>query len=148
MPLVVRWPGTIPAGSTSGALVQNLDFAPTFLEAAGVPVPADIQGKSMLTLLKAGGAEDKPFREAVYFRFEESKGAHTVPRHEGVATARYKLMRFLDLKGADGQPLLELYDLEADPDERTSLAGRPEAAALESELLHRLESIRGQYQAP
>jgi len=148
MPLVVRWPGTIPAASTSAALVQNLDFAPTFLEAAGVAVPTDMQGKSMLALLKAGGAEDKPFREAVYYRFEESKGPHVVPRHEGVATARHKLIRFPDLKGPDGQPLVELYDLDADPDERTSLAGRPESAALESEMRHRLDAIRELYRAP
>ena len=101
----------VPAGTASTALVQNLDFAPTFLDAAGVAVRA----------------EDKPFREAAYDRFEESKGPHTVPRHEGVATARYKLMRFLDLKGTDGRPLVELYDLQADPDERTNLAGTPGA---------------------
>jgi N-acetylglucosamine-6-sulfatase len=148
MPLVVRWPGTIPAGGISDALVQNLDFAPTFLEAAGVAIPADMQGKSMLPLLRAGGAEDKPFREVVYYRFEESKGPHVVPRHEGVATARYKLIRFPDLKGADGQPLVELYDLEADPDERTSLAGRAESAALESEMRHRLDAVRELYRAP
>ena len=151
-PLVVRWPGRIPAGSSSGALVQNLDFAPTFLDAAGVAPPADMQGRSMLPLLRAGGAEDKagakPFRDAVYYRFEESKGSHTVPRHEGVATARHKLIRFLDLKDAAGRPVLELYDLEADPDERTSLAGRPEHAALEAAMVGRLEAIRAELGAP
>jgi len=152
IPLVVRWPGVIPAGSTSAALVQNLDFAPTFLDAAGVAVPGDMQGRSMLPLVRAGGAEDKagvePFREAVYYRFEESKGSHTVPRHEGVATSRHKLIRFLDLKDAGGRPVLELYDLEADPDERTSLAGRPEHAALESAMVARLEAICVELGAP
>jgi arylsulfatase A-like enzyme len=148
MPLVVRWPGQIPGGSASDALVQNLDFAPTFLEAAGVAIPPDMQGKSMLPLLRAGGAQDKPFREAVYYRFEESKGPHTVPRHEGVATDRHKLIRFLDLKDDAGRPLLELYDLEADPDERTSLAGKPSHAALEAALVGRLEALRAQYRAP
>ena len=71
-----------------------------------------------------------------------------MPRHEGVATARHKLIRFPDLKGSDGQPLIELYDLDADPDERTSLAGRPESAALESEMRHRLDAIRELYRAP
>ena len=152
MPLVVRWPGAIPAGTASGALVQNLDFAPTLLDAAGVAVPADMQGKSMLPLLRAGGAADKagaePFRDAVYYRFEESKGPHTVPRHEGAATSRYKLIRFLDLKDAVGRPLLELYDLEVDPSERTSLAGRAEHAALESDMLARLEALRAKLGAP
>ena len=90
MPLVVRWPGTVKAGVTSQALVQNIDFAPTFLEAAGVPIPADMQGKSMLALLRDGGVERERFRDAVYYRFEESKGPHTVPRHEGLATSKYK----------------------------------------------------------
>jgi arylsulfatase A-like enzyme len=148
MPLVLRWPGQIPGGSASDALVQNLDFAPTFLDAAGVAIPPDMQGKSMLPLLRAGGAQDKPFREGVYYRFEESKGSHTVPRHEGVATDRHKLIRFLDLTDDAGRPLLELYDLEADPDERTSLAGKPEHAALEASLLARLEALRERYRAP
>ena len=148
MPLLMRWPGVAAAGGVSAELVQNLDFAPTFLEAAGAAIPADLQGKSMLPLLRAGGATDKPFREAAYYRFEESNGPHTVPRHEGVATARYKLIRFLDLKSADGSPVLELYDLEADPDERTSLAGRADHAALQAELLSKLEALRAQYQAP
>jgi len=148
MPLVVRWPGVIPAGATSNALVQNLDFAPTFLDAAGVAIPADLQGKSMLPLLRAGGATDKPFREAVYYRFEESKGPHVVPRHEGVATDRWKLMRFLDLKESDGSPVLELYDLAADPDERKSLAHDPAHAATLAELTARLDALRVQYRAP
>ncbi len=151
-PLVVRWPRVIPAGGASRALVQNLDFAPTFLEAAGVAVPADMQGKSMVALLKAGGDESKagaaPFREATYYRFEESKGPHTVPRHEGVATANAKLIRFLDLKGAAGEPLLELYDLVADPDERRNLAGDAGAAPLLAEMLEKLEEVRRAYGAP
>ena len=154
MPLVVRWPGRVPAGSTSGALVQNLDFAPTFLEAAGVPVPADMQGKSMVALLEAGGAQDKsaavpapkPFREAVYYRFEESKGSHTVPRHEGVATDRWKLIRFLDLVDpTTGGRVVELYDLASDPDELRSLAGDPAHAATLAELTARLDGLRSLY---
>ncbi|MCE2884048.1 MAG: sulfatase-like hydrolase/transferase [Planctomycetaceae bacterium] len=157
MPLVVRWPGRVPAGSTSGALVQNLDFAPTFLEAAGVPVPADMQGKSMVGLLAAGGAEDKsaataagaqpkPFREAVYYRFEESKGSHTVPRHEGVATDRWKFIRFLDLVDpATGENIVELYDLEFDPEELRSLAGDPAHAAMRETMTRRLDELRRLY---
>ena len=89
-----------------------------------------------------------PFRDATYYRFEESKGPHTVPRHEGVATAKAKLIRFLDLKGADGKPLLELYDLVADPDERRNLAGDAAAAPLLDEMLAKLEALRAEYGAP
>ncbi|MFM7261087.1 MAG: sulfatase [bacterium] len=157
MPLVVRWPGHVPAGSTSGALVQNLDFAPPFLEAAGVAVPADMQGKSMVGLLAAGGAEDKsaagaagaqpkPFREAVYYRFEESKGSHTVPRHEGVATDRWKLIRFLDLVDpTTGGSVVELYDLESDPEELRSLAGDPAHAATQAAMTTKLNELRRLY---
>ncbi len=148
MPLLVRWPSVIPAGSVSNALVQNLDFAPTFLEAAGVTVPGDMQGKSMLTLLREPTCTSAPFRDAVYYRFEESKGPHTVPRHEGVATDRYKLMRFIDLAGASGAPLLELYDLAADPDEMTNLAENPLFAEVLASMLEHLERARTGVAAP
>ena len=156
MPLVVRWPGVVPAGATSDALVQNLDFAPTFLEAAGVAVPGDMQGKSMVALLEAGGAQDKsaavpapkPFREAVYYRFEESKGSHTVPRHEAVADGRHKLLRFVDLVGPDGKAEVELYDLATDPDERRDLSRDPESAEVLATMTARLEALRAEYGVP
>ena len=71
-----------------------------------------------------------------------------MPRHEGVATAKAKLMRFLDLKSADGKPLLELYDLVADPDERRNLAGDAAAAPLLNEMLAKLAALRAEYGAP
>lgn len=147
-PLVMRWPTEIPAGSASGALVQNLDFAPTILAAAGVEIPPDMQGVSMLPLVRVGGVERALFRDAVYYRFEESKGPHTVPRHEAVVTARHKLIRFLDRKDAQGAPVIELYDLERDPDERTSLAGRSEASEVEREMRRRLDEVRARYRVP
>jgi arylsulfatase A-like enzyme len=147
MPLLVRWPAKIAPATTSSALVQNLDFAPTFLEAAGVAVPADMQGRSLLGLLTAAvGTQQAPFREAVYYRFEESKGSHTVPRHEGVATERYKLIRFLDLiDPTTGEPTLELYDLKVDPDEMKSLAADPAFAELRRTMVKRLEELRALY---
>ena len=149
MPLVVRWPGTVKAGVTSQALVQNIDFAPTFLEAAGVPIPADMQGKSMLALLRDGGVERERFRDAVYYRFEESKGPHTVPRHEGLATSKYKLIRFVDLLDpATSQATVELYDLELDADEMTNRAADPAFAEVRAQLLARLDALRAEYQLP
>ncbi len=160
MPLVLRWPAVVKAGRASSALVQNLDFAPTFLDAAGVAVPADMQGKSMLPLLRDAAASDRSasdakfrdaeFRDAVYYRFEESKGPHTVPRHEGVATSSYKLIRFIDLPTSvdDPSPTLELYDLARDPDELTNCVNDPACAAIRTQLLARLEALRVQYGAP
>lgn len=148
MPLLVRWPNVIAAGSVSNAMVQNLDFAPTFLEAAGVTVPSDVQGKSMVGLLREPASKSASFRDAVYYRFEESKGPHTVPRHEGVATDRYKLIRFVDLAGASGAPLLELYDLHADPDEMTNHSENPLFSEVLASMLVRLESARDAVAAP
>ncbi len=154
-PLLVRWPGHIAAGAQSAALVQNLDFAPTFLEAAGVAAPAGMQGRSMLGLLTAdrlvgssASDADAAFRDAVYYRFEESTGPHTVPRHEGVATATHKLIRYLDLKDGSGAPLLELYDLSSDPQETHNLASEAASQPLVQTMLARLEQVRSQYRAP
>ncbi len=147
-PLVVRWPGEVEAGSTSNALAQNLDFAETFLEAAGVEIPADMQGRSLVPVLTGRAGAEEALRDAVYYRFEESRGAHTVPRHEGVATRDAKLIRYIDLVGEDGRPLLELYRLDVDPEERRNLAGLEEDAALEQAMLARLEALRREYAAP
>ena len=153
-PLLVRWPGVCGAGVTSGALVQNLDFAPTILEAAGAPVPVGMQGVSLVPLLRslgqmpAGTPDSSAFRDAVYYRFEESKGAHTVPRHEGVATARWKLIRFLDLVDETGDPVLELYDLQTDPDEMHDLSRDPAHAAEKEWMLARLDALRHEYRVP
>ena len=147
MPLLVRWPGVVQPGVTSRALVQNLDFAPTFLEAARVAVPVDMQGKSLVPLLsEASPANDATFRDAVYYRFEEAKGPHTVPRHEGVATERFKLIRFLDLVDREsGGALIEMYDLERDPDELRSIGNDPTSAEVRAALLARLEELRVAY---
>ncbi len=146
-PLLVRWPGRVPAGSVSRELVQNLDLAPTFLDAAGVAIPADVQGKSLLPLFATGGAGTK-FRDAAYYRFEESRGSHTVPRHEGVATADAKIIRYLDLTDAGGKPLIELFDLVRDPAERENLAGTPGHEELERRMLATLERVRAECAAP
>jgi N-acetylglucosamine-6-sulfatase len=147
-PLVVRWPGVVEAGSTSDALAQNLDFASTFLEAAGVAPPADLQGRSLVPVLRGELGADETLRDAAYYRYEESRGAHTVPRHEGVATREAKLIRYLDLLDDEGDAILELYRLDVDPEERDNLAGRPEHAELERSMLDRLDDLRASYQAP
>ncbi|MFM7050917.1 MAG: sulfatase [Planctomycetota bacterium] len=148
MPLLVRWPGMVAAGSATKAMVQNLDFAPTFLSAAGVPVPAAMQGESLLPILRNGDGAIEGFRPSVYYRFEESKGPHTVPRHEGVATDGAKLIRFLDLKGADGGPLLELYVTRFDRMEVNNLADDPDHASLREAMLAELEKARARYGVP
>ncbi|MFT5731974.1 MAG: arylsulfatase A-like enzyme [Planctomycetota bacterium] len=117
MPLIVRWPGVTVPGTTSNALVQNLDYAPTLLDAAGVDVPDDMQGTSLRPVL--AGAQPEGWRDAIYYRYFEFPGPHAVPRHYGIRTERYKLMYFHELDE------WEFYDLQEDPDELANLFGQP-----------------------
>ncbi|HMF73699.1 MAG TPA: sulfatase, partial [Flavitalea sp.] len=90
-PMVMRYPEKIKAGSTNNDLIMNLDIGPTILEAAGVKVPGDMQGKSFLPMVNAG---TKPkWRDAIYYHYYEN-GEHSVSPHFGIRTKRYKLIRF------------------------------------------------------
>ena len=93
-PLLVKWPGVIQKGTRSDRMVQNLDFAQTFLEAAGIPSPPDMQGESLIPLMK--GQEDRWTRHAVYYHYYEYPGPHMVKRHYGIVTTDYKLVHFYD----------------------------------------------------
>ncbi|MHC5026760.1 MAG: sulfatase family protein [Planctomycetota bacterium] len=139
MPLLVRWPGQAEAGATDDHLVQNLDFAPTFLAAAGAEIPAAMQGESMLPLLAGRNA---PWRDSVYYHYYEFPAVHSVARHDGVRTDRYKLIDFYQL----GE--WELYDLTSDPDEMKSVAGDSRYAEIEAELRGQLEELRRTYRVP
>ncbi|MDF1800623.1 MAG: sulfatase [Planctomycetota bacterium] len=138
LPLILRWPGVVEPGRTDTHLVQNLDFAPTFLEAAGVSIPADMQGMSMLPILRGDRAPE--WRDSIYYEYFEV-GAHNVPRHYGVRTDRHKLIYYYDTDE------WELFDLVADPDELNNLAGRPRHAALRSQLEAELARLRAEYEA-
>ena len=136
-PPIVRWPARVAAGSVNTSLVQNLDFAPTLLQAAGVTVPDDMQGQSLMRLL---AGETDAFRDALYYHYYEYPGVHAVKRHYGVATARYKLMHFYyDIDE------WELYDLEADPQELRNVYGMPQYAEVQARLENRLEELREQF---
>lgn len=114
-PLVMRYPGKVKAGTVSDRFVMNLDIAPTLLEAAGVPVPKDIQGTSMLPALKNKANKG---REVLYYHYYEN-GEHAVSPHFGIRTKRYKLIRFY--KRVEGW---ELYDLQKDPKEMDNKYGK------------------------
>lgn len=88
-PLIVRWPGVVRDGSENQDLVQNLDLAQTFLNAADAEIPGDMQGRSLVPLLR--GEEPDDWRDAIYYHYYEH-GAHGVPRQYGVRTDRYKLI--------------------------------------------------------
>ncbi|MEM6366546.1 MAG: sulfatase, partial [Planctomycetota bacterium] len=119
-PLLARWPGTIAPGSVNDDIVSNLDFAETFLDIAGVQVPDDMQGRSILPLMK--GETPADWRKVFYYHYYENPGPHNVARHYGVTDGTSKLVRYYALQG---QPLddWELFDLKTDPNELQSVYG-------------------------
>lgn len=141
-PLLVRWPGVAKPGLANADLVSLLDLAPTFLSAAGVPVPADIHGKDMTAVLK--GKTPADWRKSFYYHYYEHPGPHNVHRHYGVVTDRYKLVHFYQ-KGVD---YWELFDREIDPKELTSYYGKPEYAAAQKELHAELARLRKELKVP
>jgi arylsulfatase A-like enzyme len=139
-PLLARWPGVTKPGSKNHDLVQNLDYAETILDLCGVKAPKDMQGESIVPLLK--GNKPKDWRKSLYYHYYEFPGAHSVRRHYGVRTDKHKLIHFYNMDG------WELYDLEKDPNELNSVYGKPEYASLTKELKNELERLRKLYQVP
>jgi len=137
MPLIVKWPGVTEAGSVNEDLVQNLDYAETFLEMAGAEVPADMQGRSLVPLLAGDTPED--WRESIYYHYYEYPSVHMVPRHYGVRNDRYKLMHFYQFDE------WEFYDLETDPDELHNLYGDPASAEVINAMKAELNRLRAHY---
>ena len=140
MPFVARWPDAIPAGSEVKELTQNIDFAPTFLEAAGAAVPGDMQGRSLLPLLQGRKPDD--WRKSLYYAYYEFPQPHHVARHDGVFTARHKLMHFWEANE------WELFDLEKDPKELRSVFDDPAYKTVREELTAELKRLREFYKAP
>jgi arylsulfatase A-like enzyme len=137
-PLLVAWPGKIAPKSTSTTMVQNLDYAQTFLEAAGIPAPADMQGESLLPLLT--GNSDSWTRDAVYYHYYEYPAVHMVKRHYAVVTEKYKLVHYYyDVDE------WELIDRIKDPQELRNVYDDPAYAPVVAELHRKLEELRKQY---
>jgi arylsulfatase A-like enzyme len=141
-PLLVRWPGVVKPGSVSGALVSNLDFAETFLEAAGLPVPVDMQGRSLVPMLSGRTPDD--WRKSFYYEYYEYPQPHHVRPHHGVVTSRYKLVRF-DHPDLDAW---ELFDREQDPHELRSVYDDPAYAGVVAELKRELDRLRSELKVP
>jgi arylsulfatase A-like enzyme len=139
VPLQVRYPRRIPAGTVRHEMVLDIDLAPTFLDLAGLPIPAHMQGKSVLPLAKA---PDPAFRKEWYYEYFEWPNPEAVRPHRGIRTERYKLIHYvLDSEKQDAQEF-ELYDLETDPRETRNLYGNPAHSALQQHLLERLVVLR------
>ncbi len=138
-PLIIRYPEMIKAGTHNNYLVQNLDLAPTFLQLAGLSVPDDMQGQSILPLLK-GDADIKDWRNGVYYHYYEYPGEHQVYRHFGIRTNRYKLIRFYGEKN-----FWELYDLKNDPAEMKNLYATKAYGKITTDLKNQLQKLITQY---
>jgi arylsulfatase A-like enzyme len=137
-PLLISWPGHVAAGSRSDEMVQNLDFAQTLLDAAGVEAPGDMQGESLMPLLT--GHPEKWTRDAVYYHYYEYPGFHMVKRHYGIVTKQYKLIHFYyDVDE------WEMYDREKDPFELKNVYDDPAYADVKTKLLEKLAELRHFY---
>lgn len=139
MPLLMRWPGHIPAGTHIDALAQNIDFAPTFLEMAGVSIPDRMQGRSLLPVLDGDPPPD--WRDAVYYHYYDHM-RHQVARHAGVRTERYKLIHFYT------DDTWEFYDLAADPHELNNVYGRDDYREAIAAAKATYERLKQDYAVP
>ncbi len=139
MPFIIRWPGVVKAETRSTAMIQNIDYAPTFLEVAGAPIPNDIQGKSLVPVLKNEGKAPTDWRSAIYYQYS-GENTHHVAAHDGVRNDRYKLMRFPDTDE------WMLFDLEKDPQEMKSVAGEKKYESVFKDMRVIYDSLRKQYQ--
>ena len=140
-PLVMKLPEGFRRKGDIDALVQNIDFAPTFLELAGVEVPDDIHGESLVPLLKGQTPDD--WRKSLYYHFYEFPAEHMVKRHYGIRTERYKLIHFYD-----DIDVWELYDLQNDPSEMHNLYGTEGYEELAEELKDGLRTLQEKYNDP
>jgi arylsulfatase A-like enzyme len=140
-PLMMRLPESLSAHGDITEMVQNIDFAPTFLELAGVKPPDDMQGVSLVPLLT--GKKHGKWRDALYYHYYEYPAEHAVRKHYGVRTDRYKLIHFYDDIDA-----WELYDLQSDPHEMKNLIDDPAYDKVERHLRKRLAELRKEYKVP
>jgi arylsulfatase A-like enzyme len=134
MPFLVRWPAAVKAGTVADAMAINADFAPTFLDAAGLPVPADMQGRSLVPVMRGQAPAD--WRTSFYYRYYHDPGDHNTRAHYGVRTLTHKLIHYWK----KGQ--WELYDLTADPDEMHNLAADPAHVATLEKLKTELYRLK------
>jgi len=134
MPLLVRWPGVTKPGRAQEAMAINSDFAPTFMGIAGLPVPADMQGRSLVPLLKNETPAD--WRTSYYYRYYHDPGDHNTRAHYGVRTLTHKLIYFWK------KDQWEMYDLVKDPDELHNLYAEPSQQKIVAELKKELYRLK------
>ena len=140
-PLIMRLPEGFDRRGDISEMVQNIDYAPTFLEIAGAPIPDDMQGMSLMPLLR--GDKNVKWRDALYYHFYEYPAEHSVKRHYGVSNGRYKLIHFYN-----DIDHWEFYDLLNDPYEMHNIYNVPAVKPLVEKMRHRLVELQKQYKDP
>ncbi|MCI0486328.1 MAG: sulfatase [Blastocatellia bacterium] len=135
MPLLVRYPQAIKAGTVRDEFALNIDLAPTLLSMAGIPVPDNMQGRSLAPLLK--GAKVK-WRDSFLIEYYSDRVFPHIVRmgYKAVRTGRWKYIHYLELEGMD-----ELYDLKADPYEMKNLIDQPGAKKSLDEMKREMERL-------
>ncbi len=138
-PLLIKWPGVVKEGSVNNDMVSNIDLAETFLDIAGLGIPSDMQGRSMVPILK--GKTPGNWRKEHYYHYYEYPGSHMVKRHYGMSTDRYKLIHYYyDIDE------WELYDRQADPLEMKNFYDDPSYASVRKKLHKRLKKLMIKFQ--
>lgn len=148
MPFIVRYPQSVPAGTRVDAIINNVDFAPTLLDLAGVAAPAFMQGRSFRAMLQ-GWPAPADWPQETYYRYWMHMTHHDNPAHYGVRTRDFKLIFFyglpLDAPGALATPTpphWELYDLRSDPEEMNNVYAEPAYGATVRQLKEQLVALK------
>jgi arylsulfatase A-like enzyme len=137
-PLLIQWPAITSPGSVNNDMVSNIDLAETFLDMAGIEIPSDMQGRSMVPVLQ--GKTPADWRKEHYYHYYEYPGYHMVKRHYGISTERYKLIHYYyDIDQ------WELFDLSADPMEMKNVYDDPSYSSVKAELHKKLIELMAQY---
>ncbi len=138
-PCLIKWPGVTQPGTSTETMAMNLDFAQTFLDIAGAPIPPDMQGASLVPVLN--GKQPDNWRKSVYYHYYEFPGAHSVRKHLGVRTDRYKLIHFYE----PDMNYWELFDLQNDPNELRSVYSAPGYEKIVEQMKAELLKLQEQY---
>jgi len=149
MPLIIRYPEWIPAGTTNQDMIINSDFAPTILDIAGVRIPADVQGRSFLPNLQ--GSTPNDWRNTIYYHYWQHILHRDVAAHIGVRTHDYKLIFYYGLplgytQEEATQPEWEMFDLQNDPEEMKNIYQDPQYQQVREDLKQQLKDLQMHYQ--
>jgi arylsulfatase A-like enzyme len=135
-PLLIRYPNKIKPGRVDDKFVMNLDFAPTFLDYAGIEIPEDVQGKSLRTIFEE---KDEAWRQSIYYHYYAYPAWHDVPKQDGIRNKQFKLIHYYEIG------VWELFDLENDPNEMKNVFEDAEYAKIRLDMEKKYYDIREEY---